>query len=60
MVELRWLTRPRKVILADGIQHTAHVERVLQYRQYLDRGTHEPLFDWTEWQDVPCVQEELP
>lgn len=61
MVELRWLVRPHKVSISGDIQHTALVERVLQYRQCCDRSSRaESNLSWTDWQDVPVVQEELP
>lgn len=60
MVQLRWLTRPHKVVYPDGIERTSIVETVLQYRQYVDQGSHEPNFSWTDWEDVPKIQEELP
>lgn len=58
MIQMRWLVRPYKV--TDPVERTAFVETVLQYRQYLDQGTHEPNFQWTDWVDVPKVQEQLP
>lgn len=69
MIQLRWLTRPCKVKYPDGIERTSTVETVLQYRQYVDKATYagtSPFpnvlkrMDWTDWQDVPRVQEELP
>lgn len=60
MIQMRWLTRPNKVNYPDGFERTISVETVLQYRQYCDQGSHEPNFCWTDWTDVPKVQEELP
>lgn len=61
MIQLRWLTRPCKFSGLDGyIERTVFMETVLQYRQYIDHGTHEPNFQWTDWIDVPKIQEELP
>ena len=60
MVEMRWLVRPVKVKVSNGFELSSYVETVLQYRQKIDQGSHYPNICWTDWVDVPKVQEELP
>lgn len=52
MIEMRWLQRStgEQVINKYGM-FTSGLETVLQYRQIMNQ-TH-----WSEWQDVPTVQE---
>jgi hypothetical protein len=52
MIELRWVKRTFEFKDINGYP-TLSTEKVLQYRSY------QILFDkWTEWTDVPVVEEE--
>jgi hypothetical protein len=69
MIQLRWLERPTDRTIQNDWGHSQTVrERVLQYRQELDRIVYSgapgdtrnvqnrEIF-WTEWRDVPVVDE---
>ena len=62
MIELRW-----KEILSK-VEHNGHrpvLKTVLQYRQKVDKtvfagfppANHTPNLEWSDWQDVPTIQE---
>lgn len=61
MVELRWIERPSQIQAADG--PFVRIERALQSRKVLAGAISGPSGVeirpalWTEWADVPVVQE---
>jgi hypothetical protein len=48
MTEMRWVTR-RNVSEITGAVFL--IQKILQYRNFINNS-------WTEWQDVPIVEEE--
>lgn len=60
-VQMRWLERRiRGAEVADNVFFEFHVERLLQYRERIQpdtRGLDLSQPQWTEWQDVPVVEE---
>lgn len=69
MLELRWLTRPCKSTWSDGVERTVYIETVLQYRVYRDTNAYAGMgpfpesqrrMAWSDWMDVPKVQEDFP
>jgi hypothetical protein len=51
MIELRWVKRKKSYVDEDG--EFPYTENVLQYRYF-----HQDYAPWSEWTDVPVVEEE--
>ena len=55
MIELRWIHR--EVFPSDEISFHPRMIRVLQYRQKIHVSIVGDISDWSEWKDVPEVEE---